>query len=230
MTQVSRWAFAAFTLLSLVLAVLLWREYGRRQAAETNVPFESARLIDATFDKAVSLKVATLSGQVRSSASDAVLFGRIVNTQSRTFPYSVDYFIDLRRFDSADMRWNAAKRTMVVTVPEVLPAAPNIDEARGGTELPKGLIVPRGSMQRLQQQVSARAVGVVAKTASDPAWIARARESGREAVARLVRAPLAAAGMGDVQVAVRYASEGSGRSAELWDESTPLEVILRRPD
>ncbi len=224
----SRWAAVGVGLVAL-LAILLWREHGKRQTAETNVPYESAKIIDATFDKTVSLKVATLSGQVRSSASDAVLFGRIVNTQSRSFPYSVDYFVDLRRFGSANMRWNAQNRTMVVTVPDVVPAAPNIDEARGTAELPKGLIVPRGSMQRLQQQVSSRAGGIVAETANDPVWIAKARESGREAMTRLVRAPLAATGLGDVRVAVRYAPEGSGRSTELWDESTPLEVILRRP-
>ncbi|CAM3140916.1 hypothetical protein SPAN111604_05965 [Sphingomonas antarctica] len=230
MRQVPRWAFAVVALLAFILAVALWREHGARKTAETNVPFESARIIDATFDKAVSLKVATLSGQVRSSASDAVLFGRIVNTQSRTFPYSVDYFVDLRRFGKSDMRWNAATKTMVVTVPDVMPAVPNVDEARGTMEAPKGLIVPRGSMQRLQQQISGRATGVVSKTANDPAWIAKARESGRDAMAQLVRAPLAAAGVGDVKVAVRYASEGTGRSAELWDESTPLDIIMARPE
>jgi hypothetical protein len=116
---------------------------------------------------------------------------------------------------------------MVVTVPDVMPAKPNIDEAAAPVELPKGLIVPRGSMQRLQQQVSSRATGAVTKTANDPAWIARARESGRTAIAQLVKAPLAAEGVGDVNVAVRYASEGDRRSSELWDESTPLDVILR---
>ena len=229
MSSVPRWAFVVIALVALVLAFALWREHGARLEAEINVPFESAKVIDTTFDKTVSLKVATLSGQVRSSASNAVLFGRILNTQSRTFPYSVDYFVDLRHFGKNDMRWNARTKTMVVTVPDVIPAAPNVDEARGSTELPKGLIVPRGSMQRLQQQTSARAVGAVSKTANDPAWIARARDSGREAMTRLVRAPLAAAGVGDVNVAVRYASEGSGRSAKLWDESTPLDVILRSP-
>ncbi|HTI31640.1 MAG TPA: DUF4230 domain-containing protein [Sphingomonas sp.] len=226
-TSLSRWAVLGFALLALVLAVMLWRERGVRHEAEINVPFESAKVIDTVFDQTVSLKVATLSGQVRASASDAVLFGRILNTQSRTLPYTVDYFVDLRRFGKKDMRWNAATKTMVVTVPDVMPAKPNIDEAAAPVELPKGLIVPRGSMQRLQQQVSSRATGAVTKTANDPAWIARARESGRTAIAQLVKAPLAAEGVGDVNVAVRYASEGDRRSSELWDESTPLDVILR---
>jgi hypothetical protein len=228
--SLSRWAVLAFALLSLVLAAMLWREYGKRETAEINVPFESAKVIDTVFDEAISLKVATLSGQVRASASDAVMFGRLLNTQSRTFPYSVDYFVDLSRFGKKDMRWNKATNTMVVTVPDVVPAKPNIDEVAAPIELPKGLIVPRGSMQRLQRQVSSRATGAVNKTASDPAWIARARESGREAIAKLVKAPLEAAGVGDVNVAVRYATEGNGRSKELWDESTPLDVVLRRPD
>lgn len=227
--SLSRWVVLGFALLALVLAVMLWRERGARQEAEINVPFESAKVIDTVFDQAISLKVATLSGQVRASASNAVLFGRILNTQSRTLPYSVDYFVDLRRFGKKDMRWNAATKTMVVTVPDVMPAKPNIDEASAVIEAPKGLIVPRGSMQRLQQQISARATGAVTKTANDPAWIARARESGRDAVARLVAAPLAAADVGDVKVVVRYATEGKGRSNQLWDESTPLEVILARP-
>ncbi len=224
-----RWAAGLLFLLVAVLAFALWRERGARHTAEINVPYESAKVIDTAFDKAVSLKVATLSGQVRASGSDAVLFGRMLITQSRTFPYSVDYFVDLRRFGKADMRWNAATKTMIVTVPDVIPARPNIDEAAGTIESPKGLIVPRASMQRLQQQISGRATGVVTKTASDPRWIARARDSGREALARLVAAPLAAAELGDVNVVVRYASEGDGRRQTMWDESTPLEVILSRP-
>jgi hypothetical protein len=231
MTRMSlaRWATLGFVLLSVVLGLFLWREHGQRREAEINVPFESAKVIDTTFDEAMSLKVATLSGQVRASASNAVLFGAVLNTQSRTLPYSVDYFVDLRRFGKKDMRWNAATKTMIVTVPDVVPAKPNIDEAAAPIETPKGLFVPRGSMQRLQQQVSSRAAGAVAKTANDPAWIARARESGRAALTRLVAAPLATAGVGDVKVAVRYATEGSGRSKELWDESTPLDVVLSRP-
>lgn len=227
--SLSRWAVFGFALLSLVLAGLFWREHSGRQQAEINVPFESAKVIDTVFDEAVSLKVATLSGQVRASASNAVLFGRILNTQSRTLPYTVDYFVDLRRFGKKDVRWNAGTKTMVVTVPDVSPAKPNIDEASAVLESPKGLIVPRGSMQRLQQQISARATGAVTKTANDPVWVARARESGRAAIAQLVKAPLAAAGVGEVNVAVRYASEGNGRSKELWDESTPLSVVLSRP-
>ena len=55
--------------------------------------------------------------------------------------------------------------------------------------------------------------------------IAQARNNARAALANLLRAPLAAAGKGAVNVEVRFPADGM-KSNERWDESRSLAQVL----
>jgi len=209
-----------------VLAYVAWRGERRADDAEANLPYETAKVLDATLAKSASLRVSTLRGRLVVTAADPGFAGMLPSTQKRVMPYAVDYFVDLGRVGRAQYRWDAKGNAMLVELPDVTVAAPNIDEARAQGDAASGIFVSRGAADRLHQQMSARAVSVAKAEAAKPENLAKARDNAREAVTRLTRAPLAAAGLGSVKVAVHFPFERSGAIGERWDGSTPLDAIL----
>ncbi len=220
-------AFAALALAVIaLLAFLAWRGQTRAADAEANLPYETAKVLTATLARSPALRVSTLSGHLAVTAADPGFGGLLQSTQKRVMPYTVDYFVDLARVGRASYRWNGAARTMIVELPDVTVAEPNIDEARAKGSAPSGIFVSRGAADRLHRQISARAGAVASAEAVKPENLARARENARQAVRHLTQAPLRAAGLGAVSVSVRFPFERSGAIGEQWDESTPLDTIL----
>ncbi len=213
-----------------VLALFAWRAQQRAEDAEANLPFETARVLAATLTKSAALRVSTLRGAVAVTAADPGFAGLLPSTQKQEMPYAVDYFIDLGRMGAAQYRWNAKARAMLVELPDVTMAVPNIDETRAQGGSPSGIYVTRDASDRLHQQLSARAVSVARAEAAKPENLEKARANARDAVAQLTRAPLAAAGLDRVSVIIRFPFERPGAIGERWDESTPLDVILGKKD
>jgi hypothetical protein len=196
----------------------------RAQKAEENLPYESAKALSARFTKDISLRVGSLSGDVRAGAEAKGAFGTA--RFQRTCPYSVDYFLKLP--GGLDrLRWNEQDRVMVVRLPDVTIGEPNIDERNCSTDVPKGFWVSRKTTLALQKQVSARQFGQAGATAKEQKHMDKARENGREAVETMVGQSLTAAGVNARRVEAYYPFEGR-RSSKRWDESTPLEEILRQ--
>jgi hypothetical protein len=144
------------------------------------------------------------------------------------YPYSVDYFVDLRRIDSSAYRWDAARKTMIVQLPDVVPARPNVDAGAAERIGTTGVFMSRDAAQRLNGQIAVRAALRASDAAKKPEHLDRARASAREAMQELVGTPLRAAGLGEVKIVVRYPWEGRGSGALVrWDESRSVEEVTR---
>jgi hypothetical protein len=219
--------------LALVLLLAIgWLLFQRQRAAQEarSVGIEVSRTITASFAGMNALKVGTVSGDVLSSSNTTTFFGTLPVIQRSRAPYSVDYFVDLSKLSVANYRWNAKTRTMSIDVPDVTIAAPNIAGAKAAI-IQQGVYISRGAGIILQQQAAERANAAARKTANDPKYIAQARANARAAIAQLATAPLKAAGLGTVKVAVRFPIDPKPDAVaqEVWDRSTPVAEILARP-
>jgi hypothetical protein len=219
-------------LIALGLVVLLalgagwWWMDRRAKQAERQLGLDAARTLSESFAKARQLKVATLSGEVLATGSDRGFMGLLPSSQTIKYPYAVDYFVDLGALDRSAWRWDAATRTMTVRLPDVAPGRPSIDASRASFVGTTGAFMSRGASQRLSTQVAGRATLRAQETAKKPEHLTRARASAREAVAGLVEAPLAAAGLGEVTVVVRFPWEGQGAGVPVpWDTSRSLPEV-----
>jgi Protein of unknown function (DUF4230) len=223
-----RLKIAVAAILLLAVAAAIWWANDRADRAERQLGLDAARTLSETFAKARDLRVATLSGEVIARGSDPGFANLLPTSMTVRYPYSVDYFLDLRRVDGKAYRWDAAARTMTVRLPDVTAARPNVDA--GGAERigTTGVFMSRDAAQRLNGQVAARAVLRAAESAKKREHLDRARASAREAMQDLVGTPLRAAGLGEVKVVVRYPWEAASDGVPVrWDESRPVEQVVR---
>ena len=224
-----RLKFALIALLVVALAAGAWWMKARTDRAERTLGLDAARTLSETFAKARDLRVATLSGEVLARSSDPGFAKLLPTSMTVRYPYSVDYFLDLKRVDASAYRWDAATRTMTVRLPDVAAARPNVDSGgvtRIGTT---GVFMSRDAAQRLNATVAARASLRAAESAAKREHIDQARASAKEAMRDLVATPLRAAGLGKVRVEVRYPWEADSAGAAIsWDESRTASEVYRR--
>jgi hypothetical protein len=147
------------------------------------------------------------------------------SAQKVTLPYSVAYQLDLSELDSGHYRWDAKRRALLVTIPDVAPTSPNIDETRRRTLSTAGVFVTREAYDNLNRRAAALATNAAIEEAKKPAHLNAARANARTAVRRLLETPLAAAGLGDVQVEVAFPFDGA-RVGEQWDVSPSIAEVL----
>lgn len=206
----------------------LWQRYEDKYTITTEPDSGQAvtRIITARLSGASALKVASLSGTLQATASDVRGFGWLRSDQVVKMPYSVDYFVDLGGIGEGQLSWSADTRTLVVDAPDVTVAKPNIDEAGRTLSETHGMIVTRDAAAALAQRVSAVAQTRAAREARSPERLAQARELARASLARVLAAPLAAAGEGDVRVVVTFPPERGTRNGERWDVSAPPAEVL----
>lgn len=211
--------------LAIVGALFVWRSNQRVDHAEAEAGLASARVLDSVFERTSKLQVATLSGR---ASAQSVVPGLFESRQTTRAPFSAVYTIDLRQIDRSDYRWNQRDRIMTVQIPAVAVAKPAIDMTRAATNQ-SGVWISRRAGQKLQQIVVGRLDAVAAREASKPENIAKAQDAARAAVARLIEAPLAAAGQEGVRVVIRMPGEErpAALTAEQWDVSRSLEEIYR---
>ncbi len=215
-----------------VIAAAAWLSWDR--FAETRLetlPEEGGapvtQIITARLTGTGTLKVAELAGIVQATASDIRGLGWLRSDQVVKMPYSVGYFVDLSKLAPADLQWNAQTRTLIVDAPDVTAAPPNTDEGRRTLVETSGLFVTRSAAEALSQRTSVRAAAVAQKEAASPERMAQAREMGRQAVARLLAQPLAAAGLGDVRVVVTFPPERAAQNRERWDVSKSVDQVMQ---
>jgi hypothetical protein len=214
--------------LVFVLLVYAIQQTQRAEEAEQDLPYETAKILSAEFAESAALRVLAVSGDLVVTASDEGLAGLIPTSQKRRLPYSVDYFVDLSDVGIEKYRWLPSERTMIVEIPDVTVSRPNIDEAKSVAETPDGIFVSRGASARLQQKIAARATGFAAAEAQKPENMNKARRSARDQIQKILAAPLAAAGLGNIVVVTRFPWETGGVATERWDESTPLVEIAKQ--
>lgn len=213
----------------LLVLGLIWYQQHRieqerkaREQAELQAGLRASEVLSATFERAPALRVARLTGTVQSIG--ACKSGYFFANQQRTVaPYAVSYDLNLKQIRREDYRWDAERRRMFVEVPEPSIERPSIDMARARS-VQSGVYVSRSCGLAMQRQVAGRLEAAAVAMSRQTEYVRQAREAARRAVEDLTRQPLAAAGLRDVSVEVRFPSEG--RSDEEMDRSTPLNEIL----
>jgi hypothetical protein len=158
---------------------------------------------------------------------DPGMFRFLHSAQKVTLPYSVGYQLDLSGLDASDYRWDAKRRALQVTIPDVLPTKPNIDETQRRTLATAGVFVTREAYDNLNRRAAVLATRTANAEAKKPEHLNAARANAKAAVAQLLKAPMSVAGLGDVKVDVAFAFEGA-RSGEHWDVSPSIAEVLAK--
>lgn len=211
----------------VLAAVLAWQLRSARQAeeqAKLEAGLAASRVLSARFEEVGALRPARLSGEVKSQA-DCASLNIFSNTQTAVAPYSVNYLLDLSKIGRSAFRWDARDRIMFVEIPDVTAEAAGVDMSRARIRQ-TGSYISRACGVAMQGQVAVRLGAAAAARAGDPATLNKARDAARLQVARLVRAPLAAAGLGTVEVRVRLASDPLPADDTRWDVSRSIEEVL----
>lgn len=216
---------AAILLAGMLLLGLLMLQQRRQRAEEIQESFGLVRVLSSTFAPHRELKVGEVSGKLDVTSVDPGAIRLLRSAQTVTLPYSIDYTIDLSRLTPADYRWERGSRTLTVRAPEVVAGKPNIDESLRRTVATDGIFITRRAHDNLARRAAVLANAAAEKQAADPRHIAKAQANAREAIAGLLRAPLGAVGMGDVEVVVVFPQDGI-RDSERWDVSPSIADVL----
>lgn len=212
----------------LVFAALAgWYLYQREQQKqeEYQTSLGLARVLSATFEKQSKLNVGEVKGALDITTVDPGMFRVLRSAQKVTLPYSVGYQLDVSGLDGSDYRWDAKRRALRVTIPDVVPTTPNIDETRRRTLATSGVFVTREAFDNLNRRAAALATDAANTEAKKPVHLNAARANAKAAVARLLETPLAVAGLGDVRVEVAFPFDGV-RKGEQWDVSPSIAEVL----
>ena len=215
---------------ALVVAALLgYQQFRVRQAeqararAELEAGLAASRVLSETFSREASLRVATLGGSVLSQGgcTSAYVFA---NQQRTIAPFSIGYSVDLKNVDQSRLHWNAAGRIMTVDLSDVRVEPPAVDLAKARSSQ-SGVYISRSCGLAMQRQIAGRLQAAADERAHRADHLRDARESARSAVAALVRAPLAAAGIGPVEVRVRLPFDPQPNDRR-WDVSRSVNDVL----
>ena len=214
----------AFAIIVATIASYRWWDDHHVVATDDN-GLAVARVVAATLHTSADLRVSRLTGTVQATGATSRLWGWLTSSRVVKAPFEVDYFVNVRRLDPGDFRYDADRRTLTVEVPDVRPGKPNIDHARVTLDQTSGVYVSRDAMTDLQRRVASTAATAVAERAADPENMTKARENARTAIARLFGGALSAAGL-PVRVDVRFAGEPGAGNNEQWDMSRSLQEVL----
>ena len=211
------------------LALLGWFGWQRHRAQqdEYQTSLGLARVLSATFSARDKLEVGRVDGALDVTTVDPGLFRFLRSAQKATLPYSVAYQLDLSQLDTSDYRWDAKRRVLRVTIPDVAPTAPNIDETKRTTLATDGMFITREAYDNLNRRAALLATRAASAEAQKPEHLNAARANARRAVAGLLQAPLSVAGLGDVRVEVAFPFDAV-RSSEHWDVGPSIAEVLAR--
>lgn len=141
-------------------------------------------------------------------------------------PGTVRYEVDLAKLEADDLDWDETTRTLHVTIPEVELAGPEVDLAAAREYGETGILGAVTDAEDLLDDANrARAVADLRKQAGGSMPLGLARDAARDAIARNFLLPLRAAGMNDVKVEARFASDPAP-STEGLDVSTSYRDAL----
>lgn len=142
-------------------------------------------------------------------------------------PGLVRYEVDLGKLRQRDLAWNAASRTLTVTLPPVELAGPEVDMTAIREYDSGGVLMALTNAEATLDQAN-RAAGqrqLVAQ-AREPLPLRLARDAARNAIARSFALPLRAAGL-DATVRARFADEPDASLAgEVVDRSRDPRAVL----
>ncbi len=219
-----RWVVAIVLVVALVTGLYLYRRAEQRQE-EYQTSLGLARVLSATFEKQSKLSVGEVKGALDITTVDPGVVRFLRSAQKVTLPYSVGYELDVSGLDTGDYRWDAERRRLRVTIPDVVATTPNIDETRRRTLATAGMFVTREAYDNLNRRAAVLATRAANTEAQKPEHLNAARANARAAVTRLLEAPLSVAGLGDVEVEVAFPFDGVA-AGEQWDVSPSIAEVL----
>ena len=221
----NRQLIIAVLVAALLLLVYLYWQRRAAQQEEYQTSLGIAQVLSATFQATDRLEVGRVDGALDVTTVDPGLFRFLRSAQKATLPYSVAYQLDLSKLDTDDYRWDAERRILRVTIPDVAPGAPNIDETKRRTLATDGMFVTREAYDNLNRRAALLATRAAAAEAKKPVHLNAARDNARKSVAKLLETPLSVAGLGDVTVEVAFPFDGV-RVGEQWDVSPSIAEVL----
>ncbi len=152
-------------------------------------------------------------------------------TTERTLilPGDVRYELDLSKLSEDDVKWDKGSSTLLVRLPDVEIAGPDVDLAHAREYGSGGLLATfTNAEQSLDKANRAKAVADLRSQARGEVPMRLAREAARQAVERSFAMPLKAAGFKDAKVVARFPQEGDATSQ--WDVSTSYENAIKEAD
>lgn len=140
-------------------------------------------------------------------------------------PGLVRYEVDLAKLSQRDVAWDAASKTLLVTLPPVEIDGPQVD-LNAIREYGSGGVLARLTNADQQLDAANRRAGQaeLVRQARDATPMRLARDATRRAVERSFAMPLRAAGL-EASVKVRFADEPKA-SNEHWDTTRSLQDVL----
>jgi hypothetical protein len=220
------WALRLGPLLLALLAgiglTLLLRPATVQPAAADPVRLADATLLSIREQGRLTLFAARFVAVVTSSET------RLGMTARRTLimPGQVRYGVDLARLRREHLAWDAATRTLSVTLPPLELAGPRVDldqvQQYGDGGLLMGLI---DAGEELDETNRRRAQQELIRQAREPAPMELARGAAMRAVARSFAMPLRAAGF-DASVAVRFVDPSGREEASFLDRPRRTEDVI----
>ena len=161
------------------------------------------------FEKQNRLTVFSAQLALVSASEDARAFGLLKSKQVAVIPARVDYTIDLSQMNKARMQWDEASSHLDVTLPPLQVSRPNLDEAHA-QYLREGVWITGDAQAKLTRDNTLVAERQAAQQAQNPALLALARNSAKDAIRQNLAIPLQVSGYGSVKVTVHFDAEPAG--------------------
>ncbi len=226
--ELRSWAMRGAALATPILFILAvwWAIDGFRSLRDGPAP-----------ETVASASLQGLREQNRLSAF-AANYAAVVTSEQRRFGLSakktlimqglVRYEVDLAKLGEKDVRWDADTGTLRVKIPPIETAPPQIDLKTIQEYGENGILRAFTDVDDVLDDANRdKGLAELTRQANGPVPMTLAREAFKRAVKQNFEAPLRAAGI-DAKVEAYFADELGGDVTTRWDESTPLEEILKR--
>ncbi|HMT42436.1 MAG TPA: DUF4230 domain-containing protein [Sphingorhabdus sp.] len=226
--ELRSWAMRGAALATPILFILAvwWAIDGFRSLRDGPAP-----------ETVASASLQGLREQNRLSAF-AANYAAVVTSEQRRFGLSakktlimqglVRYEVDLAKLGEKDVRWDADTGTLRVKIPPIETAPPQIDLKTIQEYGENGILRAFTDVDDVLDDANRdKGLAELTRQANGPVPMTLAREAFKRAVKQNFEAPLRAAGL-DAKVEAYFADELGGDVTTRWDESTPLEEILKR--
>lgn len=169
------------------------------------------------------LEVMTLRGKITtvretSGGPFGIFDGKLVIEQ----PFTVGYFVDMKKMRLSDYIWDEPSKTLFVRLPAVTADPPNIDASRQQVAA-KGWVITQDMQDRLRAGIAQGAKQQATAEAGKAEHMEAARLDAIEAISRNLELPLRQAGIPNINVEVL---DPRRDSTERWDVSRSIAEVL----
>lgn len=222
-----RWLFVLPPLAALALGALLGLAF--RPAAAPSLPAADPSAIAQATLLSVRDQGRLVTYGARFVAVVSASERRLGLTATKTLimPGDVRYSVDLARLGRRSLAWDAATRTLTVTLPPLEISGPEIDLNQVREYSEGGILMALTDAERTLDQANRRsAQDELMRQARERTPMSQARNAAMRTVARSFAMPLRAAGI-DASVAVRFVDPAGREEALFLDRPRRIDEAVR---